>query len=84
MNLTNKTMKHLEDMPCFECDGTLRVEYQTFNQNILEKSYVVENVPVHKCDVCGDEVLSSTACRYIEEALPKRPRRGPRRLKDSK
>ena len=76
-------MKHLEDMPCFDCDGTLRVEYQTFNRNVLEKSYVVENVPVHKCEVCGDEVLSSAALHYIEEQLPQRPRRSPRRIKSN-
>jgi hypothetical protein len=74
-------MFNKDSIPCFECDGTLRVEYQTFNRNVLEKSYVVENVPVHKCDVCGDEVLSSTACRYIEEHLPQRPQRSPRRVK---
>jgi YgiT-type zinc finger domain-containing protein len=75
-------MKHLQDIPCFDCDGTLRVEYQKFDKTVEGQNYVVENVPVHKCDSCGDEVLSAAACRYIEEQLPPRPLRGPRRVKD--
>jgi len=75
-------MKYLQNIHCFECDGTLRVEYQKFDKTVEGQNYVVENVPVHKCDNCGDEVLSAAACRYIEEQLPPRPRRGPRRIKD--
>ena len=78
--LTNN-MKQ-EDIPCFDCDGTLKVEYQTFNEKVDDRIYVVENVPVHKCDCCGSEVLSAAALHYIEEQLPPRPRRGPRRIKD--
>jgi len=76
-------MNDIDLIPCFECDGTLRVEYQKFDKTVEGQNYVVENVPVHKCEVCGDEVLSSAALHYIEEQLPQRPRRSPRRIKSN-
>jgi YgiT-type zinc finger domain-containing protein len=75
-------MKHLEDIPCFDCDGQLVIAPQTIIEKIDGVEYTINDVPVHKCDTCGEELFSAAACRMIEAALPERPRRGPRRLQE--
>jgi YgiT-type zinc finger domain-containing protein len=76
-------MSNKDTIPCFECDGTLEVEYQTYITKLNGLEYAIKDVPVHKCDTCGQESYSAEASRVIEAALPERPMRGPRRLKDS-
>jgi len=74
-------MNNKDTIPCFDCDGTLEVEYQIFNTKVNGVEYVINDVPVHKCDTCGQESFSAAASSVIEAALPERPMRGPRRLK---
>lgn len=75
-------MNNKDTIPCFDCDGTLKVEYQIFNTKVNGVEYIINDVPVHKCDTCGQESFSAAASSVIEAALPERPMRGPRRLKE--
>jgi YgiT-type zinc finger domain-containing protein len=76
-------MNNEDTIPCFECDGRLEIVPQTIIKKIDGVEYIINDVPVHKCDTCGHESFSAAASSVIEAALPERPMRGPRRLKDS-
>ena len=75
-------MNDKDTIPCFDCDtGRLQIVPQTIIEKLDSVEYTIHNVPVHKCDTCGQELFGAAACRMIADALPERPRRGPRRLK---
>lgn len=76
-------MNKQDTIPCFDCDGRLEIVPQTVVEIVDSVEYTINDVPIHKCNACGQESFSAAALRMIEEALPERPRRGPRRLKDS-
>ena len=72
-----------DTIPCFDCDGRLEIVPQTVVEMVDSVEYTINDVPIHRCNACGQESFSAAALRMIEAALPERPRRGPRRLKDS-
>lgn len=56
---------------CFCCDNGYykehieNVEFEKQN----EKTFVVEDVPVLRCDICGDEIFPPESSRKIESNI---------------
>lgn len=61
------------NVPCFECeDGTLHAVVDDYKTTLPEHGEViVPNVPMHRCDQCGDTVIGHEGNRVIDEYLNK-------------
>lgn len=60
-------------MKCDLCQGHYAEKTIVLSFQRRGKSLVVENVPALVCDLCGDELLSPTTLRKIEELLEEEP-----------
>lgn len=60
---------HTQGHPCFECSGGIllpvREAFTTRTSDGLE--ITVPDVPMERCNVCGDTVLSGEATAYVNE-----------------
>ena len=59
--------------PCFECeDGTLRAVIEDYKTTLPEVGkIVVPNVPMERCDECGDTVIGEEGNKIIDAYLDK-------------
>ena len=75
MSGTPRTMKNAETTmttaPCFECeDGTLRAVIEDYKTTLPEVGkIVVPNVPMERCDECGDTVIGEEGNKIIDADL---------------
>lgn len=70
---TTSHKKSEDASPCFECaDGTLQPIVQDFKTTLPEGGEItVPDVPMHRCDRCGDLLLGDDGNRKIEAFLDK-------------
>jgi len=63
--------KTSSDQPCFECDNGVMLpiieDYQTTLKDLGEVT--VPNVPMERCNLCGDTVIGDQGNRLIDEHL---------------
>jgi putative zinc finger/helix-turn-helix YgiT family protein len=69
----SKNKETSQDAPCFECEsGTLEAVVQDFETNVTGiGDVVVPNVPMERCDQCGDVVIGDAGNRIIDTYLYK-------------
>lgn len=58
-----------EPLPCFECEAGIYRAFKTDYEVCLPDKLVVKNVPMLKCDNCGDLVIDDDGNEFIDKQL---------------
>jgi YgiT-type zinc finger domain-containing protein len=66
-------MENIEktNTPCFEdgCNGVLVEVIKDYVAETPKGAVVVPNVPILRCNLCGEDCLEIKACRMIDKTL---------------
>ena len=71
MNTKTTPLTEMEHLPCFECaDGVMKPVIEDFKTTLNDLGKVIiPNVPMERCNLCGDTVIGAEGNRLIDDYL---------------